>query len=64
MKISCPCCSNSRLFDSDKITKVAKLSNSNNEKADMVIKCSICKNEVAVKFTTKNKDKPPKGCYG
>jgi len=60
MKIACPCCQNKRLFDSNKLPKVSKLSNSNENKADIIIKCNFCKNQIAVKISHVNKDSPPK----
>ena len=39
-----------RVCDSDKRISVAKLSKSNMDKADLVIKCNNCKNALAVKI--------------
>lgn len=51
--ISCPLCG-WRICDSDKSIKVAKLSKSNKEKADLVVKCSNCKNSISVKVLKGN----------
>ena len=48
----CPIC-NKRACDSNKALKLAKLSKSNESKADVIIKCQNCKNSLAVKI---NKD--------
>ena len=44
----CPVCTH-RACDSKKSLKIAKLSNSNENKADVSIKCQHCKNILAVK---------------
>ena len=48
-KIPCPVCSK-RICDSDKKIKIARLSNSNKDKADLVIKCNNCKSTLSVKI--------------
>ena len=50
IKYTCPVC-NKRACDSFKKLKLAKLSKSNEYKADIVIKCNNCKNTLAVKVT-------------
>lgn len=50
MKYPCPIC-NKRACDSSKTLKLAKLSKSNEYKADIIIKCHNCKNPLAVKVT-------------
>lgn len=52
IKYPCPIC-NKRACDSNKTLKLAKLSKSNENKADVIIKCQNCKNTLAVKV---NKD--------
>ena len=49
-KYSCPIC-NKRACDSSKHLLLAKLSKSNENKADIIIKCQNCKNSLAVKVT-------------
>lgn len=49
-KIYCPLCGK-RICDSNKTPKIAKLSESNQLKADIVLKCNNCKNCLAVKIT-------------
>ena len=46
----CPVC-NKRTCDSSKNLKISKRSKSNENKADMLIKCQGCKNELAIKVT-------------
>ncbi len=46
-KYQCPICSK-RACDSNKLLSLAKLSESNEMKADLVIKCQNCKNTLAV----------------
>lgn len=46
----CPIC-NKRACDSPKPIRLAKLSKSNESKADVVIKCQNCKNTLAIKIT-------------
>lgn len=48
-KYPCPVCGR-RACDSTKSVSLAKLSKSNENKADVVIKCQNCKNELAVKI--------------
>lgn len=48
----CPVC-NKRACDSNKALSIAKLSKSNENKANVIIKCQNCKNSLAVKV---NKD--------
>ena len=50
IKYPCPIC-NKRACDSRKTLKLAKLSKSNENKADIIIKCHNCKNSLAVKVT-------------
>jgi len=50
IKYPCPIC-NKRACDSCKTLKLAKLSRSNEYKADIIIKCHNCKNTLAVKVT-------------
>ncbi len=50
MKYPCPIC-NKRACDSYKTLNLAKLSKSNQYKADIVIKCHNCKNSLAIKVT-------------
>ena len=52
IKYPCPICSK-RACDSNKLLSLAKLSKSNESKADVIIKCQNCKNALAVKV---NKD--------
>lgn len=47
--IYCPVC-NKRVCDSDKSPKIAKLSKSNTDKADIVIKCNNCKTCLSIKI--------------
>lgn len=49
---SCPIC-NKRACDSTKMLRLAKLSKTNERKADVVIKCQNCKSSLAIKV---NKD--------
>jgi len=49
-KYQCPVCSK-RACDSSKRLLLAKLSKSNESKADVIIKCQSCKNTLAVKVT-------------
>ena len=49
-KYPCPIC-NKRACDSNKLLYLAKLSESNELKADVVIKCQNCKSTLAVKVT-------------
>ncbi len=46
----CPIC-NKRACDSTKALRISKLSKSNENKADVVIKCQNCKNALAIKVT-------------
>ena len=48
IKYQCPICSK-RACDSSKHLSLAKLSNSNETRADIIIKCQNCKNTLAVK---------------
>ena len=50
MKYPCPIC-NKRACDSYKTLKLAKLSKTNEYKADVIIKCHNCKTPLAVKVT-------------
>ena len=52
IKFPCPVCGK-RACDSNKTLMLAKLSGSNESKADIIIKCQNCKNALAVKV---NKD--------
>ena len=52
IRYPCPICSK-RACDSNKNLSLAKLSKSNECKADIIIKCQSCKNSLAVKV---NKD--------
>lgn len=45
---SCPIC-NKRACDSAKVLRLAKLSKTNERKADVIIKCQNCKNALAIK---------------
>ena len=49
-KYLCPVC-NKRACDSNKKLNLSKLSNSNEDNADIVIKCQNCKNILAVNIT-------------
>lgn len=49
-KYLCPIC-NRRACDSNKSLNLSKLSNSNEDSADIVIKCQNCKNTLAVNVT-------------
>lgn len=49
-KYLCPVC-HKRACDSNKELRIAKLSKSNENKADVIIKCQNCKNELAVKVS-------------
>lgn len=49
-KYQCPVCKK-RACDSNKKLLLAKLSKSNESKADVIIKCQSCKNTLAVKVT-------------
>ena len=46
-KYLCPIC-NKRACDSNKMLNLARLSKSNEDNADIVIKCQNCKNTLAV----------------
>jgi len=46
-KYQCPIC-NKRACDSNKVLSLAKLSQSNECNADIIIKCQRCKNALAV----------------
>ena len=48
-KIYCPVC-NKRVLDADRNPQIAKLTQSNEQKADIVIKCNNCKSQLAVKI--------------
>ncbi len=50
IKYPCPVCGK-RACDSNKTLRLAKLSKSNETKADVIIKCQNCKNTLAVKIT-------------
>ncbi len=47
--ILCPIC-HKRVCDSDKDPKIAPLSKSNESKADIVIKCHQCKNQLSIRI--------------
>ena len=47
--INCPVC-HKRICDSDKNPKIALLSKSNENKADIVIKCLRCKNKLSIRI--------------
>ena len=47
--INCPVC-HKRICDSDKNPKIAPLSKSNENKADIVIKCHKCKNQLSIRI--------------
>ena len=49
-KYQCPICSK-RACDSNKHLSLAKLSASNENEADIIIKCQCCKNTLAVNVT-------------
>ena len=49
IKYPCPIC-NRRACDSNKYLSLAKLSENNESRADVVIKCQNCKNTLAVVF--------------
>ncbi len=49
-KYQCPVC-NKRACDSAKSLALAKLSTSNEEQADVIIKCQCCKSTLAVNVT-------------
>lgn len=49
MVINCPVC-HKRVCDSDKNPKIAPLSKSNENKADIVIKCHQCKNKLSIRI--------------
>ena len=49
-KYQCPICSK-RACDSAKSLSLAKLSQSNENQADIIIKCQCCKNTLAVTVT-------------
>ncbi len=49
-KYQCPVCSK-RACDSAKSLTLAKLSTSNEEQADVIIKCQCCKSTLAVNVT-------------
>ena len=46
----CPVCEK-RACDSNKILLISKLSNSNSQKADVIIKCKNCKNCLSIKVS-------------
>lgn len=46
-KYICPICSK-RACDSNKPLKIAKLSKTNEDNADVIIKCKNCKNALAI----------------
>ena len=50
-KYPCPVCSR-RACDSEKLLSLAKLSDSNQSSADVIIKCRSCKNSLAVRITS------------
>ena len=47
--INCPVC-NKRICDSDKNPRIDLLSKSNQNKADIVIKCHRCKNQLSIRI--------------
>lgn len=49
-KYQCPICSK-RACDSNKHLSLAKLSQSNENEADIIIKCQCCKNTIAINVT-------------
>ena len=49
-KYLCPICSK-RACDSSKLISLEKLSKSNENKADIIIKCQCCKNTLAITVT-------------
>lgn len=49
-KYQCPICSK-RACDSNKPLSLAKLSQSNENEADIIIKCQCCKNTIAINVT-------------
>ncbi len=49
--IKCPVC-DKRVCDSNKILRIDKLSNKNENDADVVIKCKNCKSCLAIKIVT------------
>lgn len=49
-KYQCPICSK-RACDSNKLLSLAKLSQSNENEADIIIKCQCCKNTIAINVT-------------
>lgn len=59
--ILCPVC-HKRVCDSNKNPKIAPLSKSNENKADIVIKCNKCKNQLSIripKVKTSEQDSSP-----
>ena len=52
-KYQCPIC-NKRACDSSKSLSLAKLSQSNENQADIIIKCQCCKNAIAINVTREN----------
>lgn len=52
-KYQCPVC-NKRACDSAKSLLLAKLSSSNENQADIIIKCQCCKSTLAVNVTRNN----------
>ena len=50
IKYPCPVCGK-RACDSNNVLSLAKLSEINKDKADIIIKCQNCKNTLAVKVT-------------
>jgi DNA-directed RNA polymerase subunit RPC12/RpoP len=58
----CPICGK-RVCDSSKELKIAKQSNGNTEKADVIIKCKVCKSRLSIKIlrtvARQCADKPP-----
>lgn len=47
--IKCPIC-HKRVCDSDKTLEIAPLSKSDENKADIVIKCHRCKNQLSIRI--------------
>ena len=47
--INCPIC-HKRICDSDKNPMISALSKSNENKADIVIKCHRCKNQLSIRI--------------
>ncbi len=54
-KYTCPIC-NKRACDSEKELILTKLSSETESDADMIIKCHVCKNTLAIRV--KREDKP------